>query len=139
MKKIIFILVLLILSIFICNYTNKDKKIDIDYSINDDYILVYYLYNNDIVALKRARLSDNNIIDVFKYLSIYKNNSPLGYNSKIDNDNKINSYIVEDKTLSLYLKKEIDPIMNKVLLYSYKALGYDILNIIDNKKSYSLS
>ncbi|MGM9972130.1 MAG: hypothetical protein ACI35W_06955 [Anaeroplasmataceae bacterium] len=126
MKKMMVIL-LIFVSILICfifNNHNSEEKLTITYQRNDNYVLVYYLYNDSIASVKKKPLTTDPIKDIYSYLTIYKNDVCVGYESYLSNDSTIKYYYTKDNIVYLYVSSFNDK-MYTPILKSIKSLGYE--------------
>lgn len=127
MKKMI---ILVLIQIIIYTVYIKSKNKNLEFIYNEDYVLVFYEYNNSITAKKRIKLTNDSIRDIYSYMTIYKNNSELNYESSLSSNSYIRYYDIIDNNVYLYVNEfNFNSKAYECLKRSFKSLGYNELYV----------
>lgn len=135
-KTFIFYLFLFCGIMIIFNLYNKNHNLSGEVIKNEE-VMVFYEVDNEVVGCTQT-LYDDEIIDIFNYLTIKRNNSPESFISP-NIYLELKDYEISNRTLTLYLSKDFLNLDNRILnsfitlLYeSYHILGYEVLIINSN-------
>lgn len=139
MKRLYYFYIFLIFSItLIFLLYIKTPLLDANVKKTDE-ALVFYDDNNEI---KGAYLDiENPIVDIFSYLTSRRNSLPLGAKTHSNGNTILDSYEIDDTTLSLDITLDEDisfQFFIPLLFESYYALGYQnlIIKTGDNMYTY---